>query len=119
MRTVRDDEIEEDEDSEEHAVDLIEPERRVRGKTKLTDPEVRAFTVESRRNLVERLLASDIWDSPEARVERPQLRDGEVWDQAAYVSLGAYQHGGITSITRATEKFTAEAQLAARLLAIY
>ena len=118
MRTVRDDEIEEDEDSEEHVVDLIEPERRVRGKTKLTDPEVRAFTVESRRNLVERLLASDIWDSPEARVERPQLRDGEVWDQAAYVSLGAYQHGGITSITRATERFTAEAQLAARLLAI-
>ena len=118
MRTVRDDEIEEDEDSEEHVVDLIEPERRLRGKTRLTDPEMRALTVESRKDLMERLLASDIWDSSEARVERPQLRDGEVWDQAAYVSLGAYQHGGITSITRATEKFTAEAQLAARLLAI-
>ena len=118
MRTVRDDEIEEDEDSEEHVVDLIEPERRLRRKNRLTDPEMRAFMVESRKDLVEKLLASDIWDSSEARVERPQLRDGEVWDQAAYVSLGAYQHGGITSITRATEKFTAEAQLAARLLAI-
>ena len=64
------------------------------------------------------LLESKIWDSPQAKVERPQMREGEVWDGAAYINLGAYQHGGITSITKATEKFNREAILAAKLLAI-
>ena len=41
MRTVRDDEMELEE--EEHVVDLIDPTRRARGKTKLSDPELRAI----------------------------------------------------------------------------
>ena len=116
MRTVRDDEVEWED--EEHVVDLIEPTMRVRGKTKLGDPEVRAIRKHERNVLVKELLESKIWGSPRAKVERPQMKEGEVWDGAAYINLGAYQHGGITSITRATEKFNKEAVLAARLLAI-
>ena len=116
MRTVRDDEVEWED--EEHVVDLIEPTKRMRGKTKLGDPEVRAIRKHERSALVKELLESKIWDSPQAKVERPQMKEGEVWDGAAYINLGAYQHGGITSITRATEKFNKEAVLAARLLAI-
>eukprot|EP00439_Symbiodinium_sp_Y106_P027774 s2669_g3.t1 len=115
MRTVRDDEAEDD-DEEEYVVDLIEPTRRVRTKTRLADPELRAVDARSRKALVDRLLASEIWESPEARVERPQMVDGETWEGAAYVNLGAYQHGGITGITVATEKFQEETELAARLL---
>ncbi|CAE7404103.1 GIP [Symbiodinium sp. CCMP2592] len=117
MRTVRDDEVE-DEDDEEFVVDLVEPTRRLRRKTKLADPELRALDVKGRKALVERLLASSIWESPEAKVERPQMKDGDAWDGAAYVNLGAYQHGGITSITVATEKFAQEAEWAATLLSI-
>ncbi|CAE7947550.1 RE1, partial [Symbiodinium sp. KB8] len=114
MRTVRDDEVEFED--EEHVVDLIEPTKRVRGKTKLSDPEVRAIRKQERNALVKELLESKIWDSPQAKVERPQMKDGEIWDGAAYINLGAYQHGGITSVTRATEKFNKEAVLATRLL---
>ncbi|CAE7605330.1 unnamed protein product [Symbiodinium sp. CCMP2592] len=85
MRTVRDDEVE-DEDDEEFVVDLVEPTRRLRRKTKLADPEVRALDARSRKALVEKLLASSIWESPEAKIERPQMREGEVWDGAAYVA---------------------------------
>ena len=46
------------------------------------------------------------------------MTEGQTWDGAAYVNLGAYQHGGITSITVATEKFAKEAELAARLLSL-
>ncbi|CAE7914794.1 unnamed protein product, partial [Symbiodinium sp. KB8] len=106
MRTVRDDEVEFED--EEHVVDLIEPTKRVRGKTKLSDPEMRAIRKQERNALVKELLESKIWDSPQAKVERPQMKDGETWDGAAYINLGAYQHGGITSITRATEKFNKE-----------
>ena len=116
MRTVRDDEVEWED--EEHVVDLIEPTMRVRGKTKLSDPEVRAIRKHERNVVVKELLESKIWDSPQAKVERPQMKEGEVWEGAAYINLGAYQHGGIPSITRATEKFSKEAVLAARLLAI-
>ena len=116
MRTVRDDEVEWED--EEHVVDLIEPTMRVRGKTKLSDPEMRAIRKHERNVVVKELLESKIWDSPQAKVERPQMKEGEVWEGAAYINLGAYQHGGITSITRATEKFNKEAVLAARLLAI-
>ncbi|CAE7553512.1 GIP [Symbiodinium sp. CCMP2592] len=115
MRTVRDDEVE-DEDEEEFVVDLVEPTRRLRMKTKLTDPEVRAMDAKCRKTLVDKLLASPIWSSPEAKIERPQMRDGETWEDAAYVNLGAYQHGGITSITVATERFSHEAELATSLL---
>ena len=116
MRTVRDDEVEFED--EEHIVDLIEPMKRVRGKTKLSDPEMRAIRKQERNVLVKELLESKIWDSPQAKVERPQMKDGEIWDGAAYINLGAYQHGGITSVTRATEKFNKEAVLAARLLGL-
>ena len=116
MRTVRDDEVEFED--EEHVVDLIEPTKRVRGKTKLSDPEMRAIRKQERNALVKELLESKIWDSPQAKVERPQMKDGETWDGAAHINLGAYQHGGITSITRATEKFNKEAVLAARLLGL-
>ena len=115
-RTVRDDGAEFE--VEEHIVDLIEPTRRVRGKTKLRDPELRAIRKQERSVIVKELLESKIWDSPQAKVERPQMREGEVWDGAAYINLGAYQHGGITSITKATEKFNKEAVLAARLLTL-
>ena len=54
MRTVRDDEAEDD-DEEEYVVDLIEPTRRVRGKAKLVDPELRVVDARSRRALVDRL----------------------------------------------------------------
>ena len=114
MRTVRDDEVEFED--EEHVVDLIEPTKRVRGKTKLSDPEVRAIRKQERNAVVKELLESKIWDSPQAKVERPQMKDGEVWDGSAYINLGAYQHGGITSVTKATEKFNKEAVLATRLL---
>ncbi|CAE7228572.1 unnamed protein product, partial [Symbiodinium sp. CCMP2456] len=117
MRTVRDDEVDE-EDEAEHVVDLIEPTRRVRSKTKLSDPEIHAMKVGERRVLVDKLLASPIWESKEAKVERPQMKEGDVWDRAAYLNLGAYQHGGITSITSATEKFAQETELAAKLLAL-
>ena len=90
MRTVRDDEVDE-EDEAEHVVDLIEPTRRVRSKTKLGDPEIHAMKVGERRVLVDRLLASPIWESKEAKVERPQMKEGDVWDGAAYLNLGAYQ----------------------------
>ncbi|CAE7191630.1 unnamed protein product [Symbiodinium sp. KB8] len=118
MRTVRDDEMELEE--EEHIVDLIEPTRRLRGKVKvkLSDPELRAIRKQERRALVDELLESKIWDSPQARVERPQMKEGEVWEGAAHINLGAYQHGGITSITKATEKFNKEAILAAKLLTL-
>ena len=116
MRTVRDDEVEFED--EEHVVDLIEPTRRMRGKTKLSDPELRAIRKQERAVLVKELLESKIWDSPQAKVERPQMKEGEVCDGAAYINLGAYQHGGITSITKATEKFNKEAVLAAKLLAL-
>ncbi|CAE7333282.1 unnamed protein product [Symbiodinium sp. KB8] len=116
MRTVRDDEVEFED--EEHVVDLIEPTKRVRGKTKLSDPEMRAIRKQERNALVKELLESKIWDSPQAKVERPQMKDGEIWDGAAYINLGAYQHGGITSVTRATEKFNKEVILATRLLGI-
>ncbi|CAE7765871.1 GIP [Symbiodinium necroappetens] len=106
MRTVRDGEVEFED--EEHVVDLIEPTKRVRGKTKLSDPEVRAIRKQERNALVKELLESKIWDSPQAKVERPQMKDGEIWDGAAYINLGAYQHGGITSVARATEKFNKE-----------
>ncbi|CAE7215856.1 GIP [Symbiodinium sp. CCMP2592] len=115
MRTVRDDEVEDDEE-EEFVVDLVEPTRRLRMKTKLTDPEVRAMDAKCRKTLVDKLLASPIWSSPEAKIERPQMKNGEAWEDAAYVNLGAYQHGGITSITVATEKFSHEAELATSLL---
>ena len=98
MRTVRDDEVEFED--EEHVVDLIEPTKRVRGKTKLSDPEMRAIRKQERNALVKELLESKIWDSPQAKVERPQMKDGDTWDGAAYINLGAYQHGGITSVTR-------------------
>ncbi|CAE7459357.1 unnamed protein product, partial [Symbiodinium sp. CCMP2456] len=113
MRTVRDDEIDE-EDEAEHVVDLIEPTRRVRSKTKLSDPEIHAMKVGERRALVDKLLASPMWESKEAKVERPQMKEGDVWDGAAYLNLGAYQHGGITSITAATERFAQETELAAK-----
>ncbi|OLP98838.1 Retrovirus-related Pol polyprotein from transposon TNT 1-94 [Symbiodinium microadriaticum] len=116
MRTVRDDEVEFED--EEHVVDLIEPTKRVRGKTKLSDPEMRAIRKQERNALVKELLESKIWDSPQAKVERPQMKEGEIWDGAAYINLGAYQHGGITSVTRATEKFNKEAILATRLLGL-
>ncbi|CAE7741202.1 unnamed protein product [Symbiodinium microadriaticum] len=116
MRTVRDDEVEFED--EEHIVDLIEPTRRVRGKAKLSDPELRAIRKQERSALVRELLESNIWDSSQARVECPQMKDGEAWDGAAYSNLGAYQRGGITSVTRATEKFNREAALASRLLAL-
>ncbi|CAE7529331.1 GIP, partial [Symbiodinium necroappetens] len=76
MRTVRDDEVELED--EEHVVDLIEPTKRVRGKTKLA--EVRAIRKQERSVLVKELLESKIWDSPQAKVERPQMKEGEVWD---------------------------------------
>ncbi|CAE7240501.1 unnamed protein product [Symbiodinium sp. CCMP2592] len=117
MRTVRDDEVE-DEDDEEFVVDLVEPTRRLRRKIKLVDPEVRAVDARSRKALVEKLLASPIWSSPEAKIERPQMKEGEVWEGAAYVNLGAYQHGGITSITVATERFSHEIELVTSLLKI-
>ncbi|CAE7940178.1 unnamed protein product, partial [Symbiodinium necroappetens] len=75
MRTVRDDEMEMEE--EEHIVDLIEPTRRMRGKTKLSDPELRAIRKQERAVLVKELLESKIWDSPQAKVERPQMKEGE------------------------------------------
>ena len=81
MRTVRDDEANDDE--EEYVVDLIEPTRRVKGKTKLGDPELRAFNSQDRQVLVDKLLASKIWETPEAKVERPQMREGEMWKDAA------------------------------------
>ncbi|CAE7883689.1 unnamed protein product, partial [Symbiodinium necroappetens] len=62
-RTVRDDEMEMEE--EEHVVDLIEPTRRMRGKTKLSDPELRAIRKQERAVLVKELLESKIWDSPQ------------------------------------------------------
>ncbi|CAE7391000.1 PIP5K4, partial [Symbiodinium necroappetens] len=58
MRTVRDDEMELEE--EEHVVDLIDPTRRVRGKTKLSDPELRAIRKQERTVLVKELLESKI-----------------------------------------------------------
>ena len=79
---------------------------------------MRAIRKHERNVVAKELLESKIWDSPQAKVERPQMKEGEVWEGAAYINLGAYQHGGITSITRATEKFNKEAVLAARLLAI-
>ncbi|CAE7228392.1 unnamed protein product [Symbiodinium sp. CCMP2456] len=117
MRTVRDDEVE-DEDDAEHVIDLVEPTRRIRRKTKLPDPEIHSLRTDARRALVNRLLKSKIWEHEEARVERPQMKEGQVWDGAAYVNLGAYQHGGITSITKATEKFMEEAEIAAQLIAL-
>ncbi|CAE7466341.1 unnamed protein product, partial [Symbiodinium sp. CCMP2456] len=87
-------------------------------KTKLSDPEIHAMKVGERRVLIDKLLASSIWESKEAKVERPQMKEGDVWDGAAYLNLGAYQHGGITSITSATEKFAQETELAAKLLAL-
>ncbi|CAE7261345.1 unnamed protein product, partial [Symbiodinium sp. CCMP2456] len=117
MRTVRDDEVE-DEDEAEHVIDLVEPTRRIRRKTKLPDPEIHSLRADARKALVKRLLKSRIWEHEEARVERPQMKEGQVWDGAAYVNLGAYQHGGITSITKATEKFMEEAEIAAQLIAL-
>ncbi|CAE7473244.1 PIP5K4, partial [Symbiodinium necroappetens] len=63
MRTVRDDEMEMEE--EEHIVDLIEPTRRMRGKTKLSDPELRAIRKQERAALVKELMESKIWNSPQ------------------------------------------------------
>ncbi|CAE7422676.1 GIP [Symbiodinium sp. CCMP2456] len=117
MRTVRDDEVE-DEDEAEHVIDLVEPTRRIRRKTKLPDPEIHSLRTDARRALVNRLLKSKIWEHEEARVERPQMKEGQVWEGAAYVNLGAYQHGGITSLTKATEKFMEEAEIAAQLIAL-
>ena len=62
MRTVRDDEVEDD-DEEEYVVDLMEPTRRVRGKNKLADPELRVADARSRKTLVDKLLASSIWEA--------------------------------------------------------
>ena len=87
-------------------------------KTKLADPELRAMDAGNRKAIVDKLLASKIWEASAAKVERPQMVDGETWEGAAYVNLGSYQHGGITSITVATEKFVEEAELAARLLSL-
>ena len=59
----------------------------------------------SRPELVRRILSSDMWTSSEARVTRPQMKEGCMWDGAAYVSVGAYQCGGRNGLTNATYAF--------------
>ena len=41
----------------------MEPTRRVRGKNKLADPELRVADARSRKTLVDKLLASSIWEA--------------------------------------------------------
>eukprot|EP00439_Symbiodinium_sp_Y106_P044328 s2505_g5.t1 len=109
MRIMRDEEYEEqaEDDEGEYVVDHIEPGRRVRGKTTLRDLEIRAMAVASlsRPELVRRILSSDMWTSSEARVTRPQIKEGCMWDGAAYVSVGAYQYGGRNGVTNTTYVF--------------
>ncbi|CAE6970309.1 inlI [Symbiodinium natans] len=118
VRLVRDDEYEEV--APEYAVDWVEPSRRVRGKMPLSDPEVRklkGYQDMSREQLVKRLLGSDIWTSKEAVAKRPQLREtSEADEDVAYVTLGAYQHGGIVNVTNATMKYEEDVRTAAALL---
>ena len=120
MRIMRDEEYEEqaEDDEGEYVVDHVEPGRRVRGKTTLRDPEVRAVAIASlsRPELVRRILSSGLWCSEEARVTRPQMKEGFMWDGAAYMSLGAYQYGGRNGITNATYAFPEETAWAAELL---
>ena len=119
IRLVRDDEYIE-EMPPEYAVDLVEPGRRVRGKTTLRDPEVRELKVHQdggRKQLVETLMASTIWSSKEAIAKRPQLRESSMTsDDVAYLTLGAYQHGGIVNVTNATKKYEKEVEAACELL---
>ena len=109
MRIMRDEEYEAqaEDDEGEYVVDHVEPGRRVRGKTTLRDPEVQAMAVASlsRPELVRRILSTDMWTSNEARVTRPQMKEGCMWDGAAYVSVGAYQYGGKNGVTNATYAF--------------
>ena len=123
MRQVREDEQEEV--KPEYVVDYVDPVRRVRGKTKLPDPEARKMSVYEelrREDIVKKLLQSPLWSAKEAKAKRPQLmkdRDEQDTDDEegrAYVTLGAYQHGGIVNLTNATHKFEEEAMLVAELI---
>ena len=119
VRLVRDDEYVEVKEPEYEA-DWVKPSQRLREKTTVRDPGLKmmsAYKDEPRNKLVERLLVADIWESKEAAAKRPQLREvpGPVEDRA-YLTLGAYQHGGIVSITKATEKHEEVVRLASALL---
>ena len=54
-----------------------------------------------------------------SRVKRPQLKDrGDLQEDAGYVTVGAYQHGGIVGVTNFTKNNPEFAAKAAELMAM-
>ena len=119
VRLVRDEEYVEKE-APEYEADWVRPSQRLREKTTVKGPEIKAakvYRAMPRSQLVEKLLASEIWTSKEAVAKRPQLRGVPCHDdEMAYMTLGAYQHGGIVNITNATTKYEEVVRVASALL---
>ena len=96
--------------------------RRLKGKTPVDDgvaPKAIKSGGDARR-LLEQELLNIIRESKEFDlVKRPQLKlQGELQEDAGYVTVGAYQHGGIVGVTNFTKDNPTFAARAAELMAM-
>ena len=97
--------------------------RRLKGKTAVDDDGValRAFSPGGvgRKSLEGELLQAIRSGIGFESVKRPQLKDrGDLQEDAGYVTVGAYQHGGIVGVTNFTKDNPEFAAIAAELMAM-